>query len=109
MQVTSVRASVKVSKELEGAWKTIELGGEAEVSPFEDWKDCQTALYGELVGQVKTLWNGNSKIDNGKPEVNKPEVREHYCQTHGVEYKKFEKNGKSWYAHKADDGWCNER
>ncbi len=30
------------------------------------------------------------------------------CPIHQAEMKKFEKNGKSWYSHKLDDGsWCN--
>ena len=30
------------------------------------------------------------------------------CPIHQCEMKKFEKNGKSWFSHKLDDGsWCN--
>lgn len=29
------------------------------------------------------------------------------CAEHGVEYRRFEKDGKAWYAHKTEQGWCN--
>jgi len=32
----------------------------------------------------------------------------HYCDEHECTYKKFEKEGKVWYAHKNGDYWCNE-
>lgn len=38
---------------------------------------------------------------------------EHFCNIHRVPFKKFEKDGSSWYSHKTDDpafpkGYCNE-
>jgi hypothetical protein len=31
-----------------------------------------------------------------------------WCAVHGVEMKRWEKNGKIWYSHKVADGtWCN--
>ncbi len=33
---------------------------------------------------------------------------EHFCQEHHVPFRKFEKEGKVWYAHKNGDKWCNE-
>lgn len=46
------------------------------------------------------------------PTVATPEKKEEapkpgFCTIHGVEMRKFEKNGKSWYSHKQGDGWCN--
>lgn len=37
-------------------------------------------------------------------------MNEHFCEEHQVAYRKFEKNGKTWYAHHDDenDAWCNE-
>lgn len=29
------------------------------------------------------------------------------CAEHGVPFKKFEKEGRSWWSHKTDEGWCN--
>ena len=31
------------------------------------------------------------------------------CQKHGVPYQRYEKNGRSWWAHKAGDDWCNAK
>ena len=31
----------------------------------------------------------------------------HMCPIHNVTLRRFEKNGKVWYSHKLDDGWCN--
>ena len=34
----------------------------------------------------------------------------HYCNEHGTEFKRFEKEGRVWYSHKAPDGkWCKEK
>jgi hypothetical protein len=42
--------------------------------------------------------NGNG---NESQQVN-------FCPIHQVEMRHFEKNGRAWYSHKADDGsWCN--
>uniref|UniRef100_A0A6M3KM44 Uncharacterized protein n=1 Tax=viral metagenome TaxID=1070528 RepID=A0A6M3KM44_9ZZZZ len=30
------------------------------------------------------------------------------CPVHGLPFKRFEKDGKVWYAHKQGDTWCNE-
>jgi hypothetical protein len=29
------------------------------------------------------------------------------CPIHGVEMQKWSKNGRTWYSHRWDDGWCN--
>lgn len=34
----------------------------------------------------------------------------HYCEEHQTEFKRFEKDGRVWYSHKAPDGkWCREK
>lgn len=30
-----------------------------------------------------------------------------WCPIHEVEMKLFQKDGRSWYSHKTDDGWCS--
>ena len=43
-----------------------------------------------------------------QPERNNQRRDTKPCPIHQAEMKKFEKNGKSWYSHKLDDGsWCN--
>ena len=33
---------------------------------------------------------------------------EHFCTVHNTPFKQYSKDGKTWYAHKAGDAWCNE-
>ena len=35
-------------------------------------------------------------------------MNNHYCDMHQEEFRRFERDGKSWYAHKAAEGWCHE-
>jgi hypothetical protein len=43
-----------------------------------------------------------------QPERNNQRRDTKPCPLHHIEMKHFEKNGKSWYSHKLDDGsWCN--
>ena len=35
-------------------------------------------------------------------------MEERMCPVHGVPFKRYEKEGKVWYAHKHGDEWCNE-
>ena len=35
-------------------------------------------------------------------------MAEHYCEEHQVAFEKKSKGDKVWYAHKTEDGWCNE-
>jgi len=43
-------------------------------------------------------------------EANPPETptngNAHICPIHDVEMRKWEKNGKVWFSHKVDGGWC---
>jgi hypothetical protein len=33
----------------------------------------------------------------------------HYCNEHGTDFKRFEKDGKTWYAHRTSEGkWHNQ-
>lgn len=44
----------------------------------------------------ETAGNGNGK-----------ETEAHTCPVHGVDMKRYEKDGRSWYAHRENGGWCN--
>ena len=33
----------------------------------------------------------------------------HYCQQHGCEYKRYEKDGRVWYSHRVGNQWCREK
>jgi hypothetical protein len=126
MKVTTVSASVRYSQDTgKGAWKVVELGAEATLDPKETWTDAQATLYHELSCQLRTLWTNGHKA-NGEanhalgvsdPERNEPGPTqtpppppEHYCQQHQTEYKRYERDGRVWYSHKAPDGkWCKEK
>jgi hypothetical protein len=132
MEVTKVNANIRFSKDIgNGAWKVVELGCEATVGPDEDWTLCQSGLYAVLAGQLRSLWSQNTlspehaskgpekaaegtweAVEHYSPpaESARPPARSaHWCSEHGTEFRKFEKDGRTWYSHKAGDGWCKER
>lgn len=104
MKVTTVSASVRYSKPMgDGSYKTVELGAEATLTAEETWTKAQASLYQELGQQLKALWIANS---NGSANVG---TSEHSCQEHGTAFRKYEKDGRVWYAHKHGQEWCKER
>ncbi len=92
------------------AWKSIEIGAEASVDPRESWTEAQERLYVQLGQRMKVLWaNSNGKSANQElPEPETTPVKNHWCAQHQQEWKKFTKEGKVWYSHRTDDGWCKE-
>ena len=109
MKVTTIGASVRYSKSLgDGSHKTVEMGAEASLESGEAWREAQASLYHQLGQQLKALWgNGNGKAQE-RPTT-KEATPEHYCQAHGQEYRRFERNGRVWYSHRTSDGkWCKE-
>jgi hypothetical protein len=115
MEVDRVKATLRYSAEAKGAWRSLEIGAEATVAPDEDWHTAQASLYHQLGQQLQALWD-NRRADEApeKPaetseEANLPTRPEHYCQQHQAEYRRYEKEGKVLWAHKAPDGtWCRE-
>jgi hypothetical protein len=105
MQVDRVSATVRYSAEAKGAWRTMELGGEATVAPGESWKVAQASLYQDLGHQIKTLWSKNGSA-NGSAAQDAPEGHQvpvqpsnpqydtvssqqsvaHFCQVHGAPF-----------------------
>ena len=105
MKVTTVSASVRFSKDVGNKqFKTVELSAEGGVDANENWQSAQARLYADLGRQLKVLWstNGNGHRVDGHSDS----ASEHYCQEHGVDYKKYEKGNQVWYSHKSGDGWC---
>lgn len=112
MKITTISASVRYSKPLsDGAWKAVELSAEGTLGPNDEWHQAQAALYAELGQQLRTLWtskaNGNGQPSNGTTKTE--DSAEHYCQEHLAEFKRYEKEGRVWYAHKAGQKWCKEK
>jgi hypothetical protein len=59
MQVDRVTATVKYSAEVKGAWKSIELGAEASLSPGESWRVAESQQYRDVSNLLKQLWAQN--------------------------------------------------
>lgn len=121
MIVTTISATIRYSQDTgKGAWKVIELGAEASVSDREHWKQAQSELYQQLSHQLRQLWNGGTGAAlNGQGSIEStveplpgPEPtqtpRNHWCQTHNVEFKRRSKDGVVWYSHRQGSAWCNE-
>ena len=107
MKDTTISANVRFSKALgDGAYKTVELGAEAVLSPKDSWDEAQALLYQELGQQLKSLWSNKS---NGKSDTNADALPEHYCQEHQTEFNRYEKGYQVWYSHKAGSRWCKEQ
>ena len=49
-----------------------------------------------------------SKDTGSGPQILvKPNGENPICSLHGVEMTKWGKNGRTWYSHRWEDGWCN--
>lgn len=46
----------------------------------------------------------------GTSKITEQEARPHYCTEHQCDFVKHEKDGRTWYSHRApDDSWCREK
>jgi hypothetical protein len=112
VKVTTISANLRFSKDIgHGAWQVIEIGAEVSIDPGENWQTAQSVLYQQLGQQMTVLWNngtGKPAQEPPTPETPAPK-REHWCEVHQSDYKKFEKEGKVWFSHKTTEGkWCRE-
>ena len=58
--------------------------------------------------------NGHDKEKEPKSDVTvevkqEPNTGKPICPIHHIEMTRWTKNGRSWYAHRWDDGWCKGR
>ena len=110
MNVITVSATVRYSKPLpDGGWKAVELSAEASLDPNETWTEAQAALYQDLGQQLKALWKANGNGHASQTSTFVEASTAHYCQEHQAEFKRYQKDGRSWYAHKSGQKWCKER
>jgi hypothetical protein len=49
---------------------------------------------------------GQESESNHESHVETSTNDNHLCPIHEVEMKKWEKDGKVWYSHKTENGWC---
>jgi hypothetical protein len=112
MRVTEVQALVKYSREVKGSWVAIELGGTASLTNSEETlESVSDELYKRLTKQLKVLWASN-KAGGGETktetEAETQNPNPNWCAEHNTEFKKFSKDGKTWFSHKTADGtWHN--
>ena len=117
MKVRTVSASLRLSRELDHSWATVEVGATADLEADEDWQQAQEQLYQDLKGQISRLFAAKAKDRGSVEAVQPPEAleltsrpsTEHWCDVHQTEFRKYGKNGGTWYSHKGPDGvWCKE-
>jgi len=60
MKIDRVSANIRFSQDIQGAWKSVELGAEAILDNRDNWQQAQSKLYQELAGQLRTLWGNSS-------------------------------------------------
>jgi hypothetical protein len=61
MKVQTVSVNIRFSKTMaDGAWKTVELGTEASLTPDEDYHAVQLSLYHELGETMKMAEPGTA-------------------------------------------------
>lgn len=120
MKVTAVLVNIRYSRPMaDGSYKTVELGAEGSLDSGDDkWQEVQSDLYRQLEDQMRHVFNGAGKAQNGPEkalaplaEAATPPVpsREHFCTAHQTEYRQFTKDGRTWYSHRHSNGWCKER
>lgn len=72
----------------------------------EEWEQLyQEFRNSEVVLKMfKEDINGNSNV----PSIQHDDMNQDpsYCPIHKVTMKQYEKDGRSWFSHKTDDGWC---
>ena len=119
MQVDRVKATIRYSQDTgKGAWRSLEIGAEANLDPNETMDDAQAELYTALRHQFKALWNAGAKGQpeadpqlplEPQPEAPAPDPDRHWCDVHDQEFKRREKDGRVWYSHYLGNRqYCNE-
>ena len=116
MRVTTIKAMLRYSQDTgKGSWKSLEVGAEAELAPNEDWHTAQYGLYRQLGEQMRVLWvngKGQNSPESHPPPASTPSAPqhpEHWCTEHNTEFRKYSRDGRTWYAHRAGNQWCKER
>jgi hypothetical protein len=112
MRVTEVQALVKYATEMQGSWVTIELGSTASLTTNDETlESVSDELYQRLTKQLKVLWASNKAGGDETQRGTQAETQNlnpHWCTQHQVEFRKFSKDGNSWFSHKTADGtWHN--
>ncbi len=72
MEITTIKMSMKLSKETPAGWRGLELGAEATLSPRDPFSDATEQLYSQLRAEFTKLWNHNgiTETHQEQPEAN---------------------------------------
>lgn len=68
--------------------------------------------YDNQPGKSKGNWYGNKPQNNAATNQASATTSEpvngepHRCPIHNVDMKRWEKDGRIWYSHKTENGWC---
>jgi hypothetical protein len=115
MNIQNISVHIRYSKPLTGgSYKTVELAAEGTIAPDEDYHQAQVSLYHALGETMKYVFSGNGsgKPQNGLEQTAPPSVEpqrpDHYCHQHNMPFKRYEKDGKSWWSHRQRNSWCRE-
>lgn len=69
--------------------------------------DCQPYIYSRSSYRpIEPKSNPQPAGDNGTNGSNGNNGSPAWCPIHQCEMRRFEKDGRSWYSHKTDAGWC---
>ena len=121
MDVKDITVHLRYSANVNGAWKTLELGATAA-----EGLGGIAPLYEELAARLKLLFSSDGAAPPPPPappledaifSAPPPPVRTeqeidaggHWCKEHGVAYTAKTNAEGTWYSHKAGDAWCNEK
>ena len=121
MDVKDITVHLRYSANVNGAWKTLELGATAA-----EGLGGIAPLYEELAARLKLLFSSDGAAPPPPPappledaifSAPPPPVRTeqeidaggHWCVEHGVAYTAKSHDGRTWYSHKHGDAWCNEK
>ena len=96
------------------------IGGEFHVTfslppkgnPDELIEGAFETVKAKAVELLKPSFAGVKKLQEAKPAPKEPEPEipdtdPSWCPVHECQMKQWEKEGRTWYSHKTDDGWCS--
>lgn len=129
MIIKQIEIRRRKSQDVQGIWRTLELGIVAEVEHMETVQAAWEAATAAMDAQWAAMW-GNPAAQDPAPAPapapasvpNTPPLPapvqapaqpaappEHWCSEHNTAYtKKTGRDGSTWWSHKTADGWCNE-
>ena len=115
-----ISVTCKLTKNLDGGFKTIVFTTDAILEEGEDGSAARRALFEELAQDLRACFSPNGKKPGkatkpskpAKPrkskEAENPKSESKMCSIHGVAMRRWtNENGGVWYSHRLPDGsWC---